>query len=117
MRGEVLRRAGLAQLAATVLDAATLLRHLGGKVLIVRDGLPVHRSRAVWGFVRQQRGRIWLEFLPAYAPELNPTEFIWGHLKQHELANFSPKEMGELGVAAIHAPKRMRRRLCLVMAF
>ena len=83
---------------------------LGGKLLIVWDGLPAHRSRAVWEFVRQQRGRIWLEFLPAYAPELNPTEYIWGHLKQHELANFCPKDLGELGVAAIRALKRMRRR-------
>jgi DDE superfamily endonuclease len=58
-----------------------LLRHLGGKLLIVWDGLPAHRSRAVWEFVRQQRGRIWLEFLPAYAPELNPTEYIWGHFE------------------------------------
>ena len=90
---------------------------LGGKVLIVWDGLPVHRSRAVWEFVRQQHGRIWLEFLPAYAPELNPTEYIWGHLKQHELANFCPKDLGELGVAAIRALKRMRRRPRLVMAF
>jgi len=29
------------------------------------DGLPARRSRAVWDFVRQQQGRIWLEFLPA----------------------------------------------------
>ena len=94
-----------------------LLRHVGGKVLIVWDGLPVHRSRAVWEFVRQQHGRIWLEFLPAYAPELNPTEYIWGHLKQHELANFCPRDLSELGVAAVRALKRMRRRPSLVMAF
>ena len=94
-----------------------LLRHVGGKVLIVWDGLPAHRSRAVWEFVRQQHGLIWLEFLPAYAPELNPTEYIWGHLKQHELANFCPQELGELGVAAIRALKRMSRRPRLVMAF
>ena len=92
-------------------------RHLRGKLLIVWDGLPAHRSRAVWEFVRQQRGRIWLEFLPAYAPELNPTEYIWGHLKQHELANFCPKDLSELSVHAIRALKRMRRRPSLVMAF
>src|SRR5215831_7739280 len=43
------------------------------------DGLPARRSRAVWDFVRQQQGRIWLEFLLAYAPVLNPTEYIWVH--------------------------------------
>ena len=94
-----------------------LLRHIPGKLLIVWDGLPAHRSRAVWDFVRQQRGRIWLEFLPAYAPELNPTEYIWGHLKQHEIANLCPKNLGELSLQAIRALKRMRRRPTLVIAF
>ena len=68
-----------------------LLRHIPGKLLIVWDGLPGHRSRAVWEFVRQQRGRLWLEFLPAYAPELNPVEYLWSHWKQHELPNFCPQ--------------------------
>jgi transposase len=94
-----------------------LLRHIPGKLLIVWDGLPAHRSRAVWDFVRQQRGRIWLEFLPAYAPELNPTEYIWGHLKQHEIANHCPKNLSELSLQAVRALKRMRRRPTLVMAF
>jgi transposase len=79
--------------------------------------LTAHRSRAVWDFVRQQRGRIWLEFLPAYAPELNPTEYIWGHLKQPEIANLCPKNLGELSLQAIRALKRMRRRPTLVIAF
>ena len=67
-----------------------LLRHIPGKLLIVWDGLPGHRSHLVWDFVRQQRGRLWLEFLPAYAPELNPVEYLWSHWKQHELPNFCP---------------------------
>ena len=54
-----------------------LMRHLPGKLLIIWDGLPSHRSHLVWDFVRQQRGRLWLEFLPAYAPELNPVEYLW----------------------------------------
>jgi transposase len=94
-----------------------LLRHIPGKLLIVWDGLPAHRSRAVWEFVGQQRGSLWLEFLPAYAPELNPTEYIWGHLKQHEIANLCPKHLGELSLHALRALKRMRRRPTLVMAF
>lgn len=94
-----------------------LLRHIPGKLLIIWDGLPAHRSRAVWEFVRQQRGRIWLEFLPAYAPELNPTEYIWGHLKHHEIANLCPKNLGELSLEAICALKRMRRRPTLIIAF
>ena len=71
-----------------ILFLSHLLCHIPGKLLIVWDGLPGHRSRAVWDFVREQRGRLWLEFLPAYAPELNPVEYLWAHWKQHELPNF-----------------------------
>jgi transposase len=94
-----------------------LMRHLSGKLLIIWDGLRSHRSRLVWEFVRQQRGRLWLEFLPAYAPELNPVEYLWSHWKQHELPNFCPTSFAQLSVHARRALKRMRRRPTLVMAF
>jgi transposase len=94
-----------------------LLRHIPGKLLIVWDGLPGHRSRAVWDFVQQQRARLWLEFLPAYAPELNPVEYLWSHWKQHELPNFCPTTFGQLSYHARQALRRMRRRPTLVIAF
>jgi len=73
-----------------------LLRHIPGKLLVVWDGLRGHRGRLVWDFVPEQRGRIWLGFLPAYAPELNPVEYLWSHWKHHKLPNFCPKTFGEL---------------------
>src|SRR5437763_305032 len=94
-----------------------LLRHIPGKLLIVWDGLPGHRSGAVWDFVRQQKGCLWLEFLPAYAPELNPVEYLWSHWKQHELPNFCPATFGQLSHYARQALRRMRRRPTLVIAF
>ncbi len=94
-----------------------LLRHIPGKLLVVWDGLRSHRGRLVWDFVREQQGRLWLEFLPAYAPELNPVEYLWSHWKQHELPNFCPKSFGELSHYAGKALRRMRRRPTLVMAF
>jgi transposase len=71
----------------------------------------------VWDFVRQQRGRLWLEFLPAYAPELNPVEYLWSHWKQHELPNFCPTTFGQLSHHARQALRRMRKRPTLVIAF
>jgi len=96
---------------------AHLLRHIPGKLLIVWDGLPGHRSRVVWQFVQQQRGRLWLEYLPGYAPELNPVEYLWSHWKQHELPNFCPTTFGQLSASARQALRRMRRRPTLVCAF
>jgi transposase len=68
--------------------------------------LPGHRSSAVWDFVRQQEGRLWLEFLPAYAPELNPVEYLWLHWKHHELPNFCPQDFPQL---SLHARRALQR--------
>lgn len=94
-----------------------LLRHLPGKLLIVWDGLPAHRSKRVKEFVTQQRGRIWLERLPAYAPELNPVEYIWGYWKKHELPHFCPKDYFQLSQQARRTLGRMRKRKTLISAF
>ena len=94
-----------------------LQRHIGSKLTVIWDGLPVHRSRLVHSFVAQQRGQIHLEYLPAYAPELNPVEYIWGYCKQHELPNLCPKDFAHLGRAARQALGRMRRRRPLVESF
>jgi transposase len=60
-----------------------LVRHIPGKLLIVWDGLPAHRSKIVTEYVRSLNRRIHVERLPAYAPELNPVEYIWAYLKHH----------------------------------
>jgi transposase len=94
-----------------------LLRHIRGPLLVVWDGLSSHRSKVVREFVRQQKGRLWLEFLPAYAPELNPVEYLWGYWKQHELPNLCPEDYAELSYEAKQALRRMRRRPSLICAF
>ena len=94
-----------------------LLRQVRGELLVVWDGLPSHRSRAVQDFVAGQKGRLVLEFLPAYAPELNPVEYLWGYWKQHELPNLCTEDFAELSQEARQALKRMRRRPRLITAF
>ncbi len=65
-----------------------LRRHLrGAKVTLLWDGLPSHRSRRMRRFIASQRNWLVVEPLPAYAPELNPVEALWGNLKGQELAN------------------------------
>jgi transposase len=86
-------------------------------VLVIWDGLPTHRSALVKLFVQAQNGRLQLEYLPAYAPELNPSEYIFGHLKHHELPNFCPRTLWELSHHARRALRRMRRRPTLIRAF
>ena len=43
-------------------------------------------------FIAEQGERLWVEYLPGYAPELNPVEYIWAYWKQHALPNVCPKD-------------------------
>jgi transposase len=58
-----------------------LLPDTSGPVFLVLDGHPVHRSKAVKQFAESTGGRLRLCFLPGYAPELNPDEWVWKHVK------------------------------------
>jgi transposase len=68
-------------------------------------------------FIAAQRGRLVTERWPAYAPELNPVEYIWGYWKHHELPNFCPCDFHQLSYQARRALRRMRRRPPLVRSF
>lgn len=94
-----------------------LVKQIKGKLLIIWDGLPAHRSRVVTSYVESQGGNIVLERLPAYAPELNPVEYVWGYMKQRELANLCLKNIHEVSVFARNRLKSMQRRPQLISAF
>jgi len=96
---------------------AALVRHLGQPLLIVWDRLPAHRSRLVQDYIASLQGWISTAYLPPYAPELNPVEYIWGYWKQHELPNVCPKDYWQLSEAARRTLRRMRRRPRLITAF
>lgn len=65
-----------------------LREQIPGKLLVVWDGIPTHRSRVVQEFLASDAGQsVWVEQLPGYAPELNPDEGIWSYLKRVELRN------------------------------
>lgn len=51
-------------------------------LLVIWDGASIHRSQTVKAFLGGKAGRVHLERLPAYSPELNPVELLWSHLKR-----------------------------------
>ena len=88
-----------------------LRRHpLGDKVTLLWDGLPSHRSRAMSAFIASQRRWLVVERLPAYAPDLNPVEWLWGNLKGTELANLCAETLDGTIQAATAGVRRIRRR-------
>lgn len=90
---------------------------IGRKILIIWDRLQAHRSKLVKSFVEAQRGAIALEYLPAYAPELNPVEYIWAYLKSHAMPNFCAKDLAHLKQHASSRLRSMQPRCTLVTAF
>jgi transposase len=52
-----------------------------GKVFLVVDGHPCHHAKVVQAYVAGTEGGLELHFLPPYAPDLNPDEFVWHYAK------------------------------------
>jgi transposase len=56
------------------------------KVYLVVDGHPSHTAKVVKEYVQSTQGRLELHFLPPYAPDLNPDEFVWQYVKTNGLS-------------------------------
>jgi transposase len=95
-----------------------LLRVAGKRLLVIWDGSPIHRRAAVTEFVARLRGKVWLEALPGYAPDLNPwDEGGWHHLKNVQMANLLCRDLEELHEQLHLAVARLRQKPKLVQAF
>lgn len=83
------------QVYEVAISSAEVIRFLGhlwrlipGKLLIVWDEAPIHRSKAIRQFLSDGAAAwIHLERFPGYAPEVDPEEGIWRHLKRVEMRN------------------------------
>jgi hypothetical protein len=84
-----------------------LLRHLCGPIDLLWDRGPIHRRREVRAFLAAHP-RLQVHYFPAYAPELNPAEYVWAQA-DHELANGAPDDLAELRARLTDATRRLRR--------
>jgi transposase len=71
-----------------------LMRHRKKPLFLVLDSLPAHKAKIVQEYVESTNGKLEFHFLPGYAPELNPDELIWNHVKRTGTAK-SPLARGE----------------------
>jgi transposase len=101
-------------------DVVRFLRHLlgqiPGKLLIIWDGSPIHSGRAVKDFLSSGASRrLKLERLPGYAPDLNPDEGVWKHLKYVELKNLCCQSLKELKGELRKAKERLRHKRDVIL--
>jgi transposase len=83
------------------------------KVFLVVDGHPAHKANLVKAYVAELQGRLELYFLPPYAPDLNPDEFVWNYMKNMGVSkkplkkNESLRKRVEADLAAISEDKSL----------
>jgi transposase len=94
-----------------------LLHDSPGPVFLVLDGHPVHRSNAVKQFAASTGGRLRLCFLPGYAPELNPDEWVWKHVKHDRIGRAGVSGPEDLKAKALAALHRLQKLPHLVQGF
>lgn len=93
-----------------------LMRHTFGPIIVVADRGNIHRAREVKEFI-EKVGRIQLEHLPAYSPDLNPVEYVWSNLKTARLANYCPRGLPELMMGVTSAGSAISRDRSLIRSF
>jgi transposase len=92
-----------------------LLRHIAGKLLVLWDGAPIHRSQVIKDYLASgAAARIHLEPFPGYAPELNPDEGIWNYLKRVELKNLCCQNISQLRRELRKAKERLRHKTDII---
>ena len=93
-----------------------LKAHLKQPLLVIWDGLKAHRSRLVREYLDSLDGHIQIAFLPPYAPDMNPVEYLWAWLKRHALANYCPNDLDELHLSARNKLKSAQKRPSIIAA-
>ncbi len=95
---------------------AAVLRRLKRPILLVLDRWSVHRS-GVRRLLERFPKRVQIEWLPAYAPELNPVEQVWNRTKYTDLANYVPDDIVSLGREVAHSIRQTRSQQTLLRSF
>lgn len=80
------------------------------------DRYSAHR-KAVRPLQAQRPDWFEVEWLPAYAPNLNPVEVVWNHTKYADLANFIPEHLDDLEKSVTLSLQKTRTTTHLLRLF
>ncbi len=107
--------------ALTAATFLTFLRRLvngaGRKLFVILDNLRVHRARLVTTWAAANTERIELFYLPPYAPEHNPDEFLNNDVKQALARRRVPRDKASLRSGLTSYMRGLQRRPAKIRAF
>lgn len=93
-----------------------LLAQIDAPMVLVWDRLNAHRAYVVQDFLTEHR-QLATEFLPPYAPELNPIEYVWSYLKLNPLANLAFFNLEQLTTTTRRHTRSLQRKPDLLRSF
>jgi len=88
----------------------SLHEEIDGVIVALWDGLSAHRSNVVREYIEQNKQWLTVERLPAYAPELNPVEYLWSAMKGKDIANFCSETIEQVEHKVEQAAHRIEKR-------
>lgn len=92
--------------------------HLKGrKLILIIDNLRVHKAKIVKEYLTTQRHWLTVEYLPTYAPELNPNEYLWSSGKRKDFSNAVIQNGAALDQRIRASGKRAQRDAALLKGF
>ncbi len=95
-----------------------LIKDAAGKPLvIILDNHPSHHGKALKKWVRENSGKITLEFLPSYSPDLNPDEFLNCDLKYQIAKRPDRREKGSLKKTATSVMRSLQKQPARIASY
>lgn len=94
-----------------------LIKRQPGPVFLIVDSLPAHKSKKVAEFIKINKNSISLHFLPTYAPDLNPDEFVWNYMKGKGTVKIPLRHAESLKTRVISDFKAIQKNKSLVRSF
>ena len=86
-------------------------------IFLVVDGHPAHKANLVTEYVASLGGRLELHPLPPYAPDLNPDEFVWSHMKTNGVSKKPLRKNESLKSRVEEDLEKIRKNRKLVRSF
>lgn len=94
-----------------------LVRDAERKVFLIVDNLRVHRAKAVMAWVAANTAKIELIFLPSYAPQHNPDEYLNNDVKQAIARRATPKNKAAMKGALTSYMRGLQKRPSKIRSF
>ena len=88
-----------------------------GMLVLVWDGLPAHRSRETKAFLKTRASWLTVHRFPAYAPELNPMEYLRAAGKNKELTNLCVDTINDIDTHIRSYKRRVQRQPRILTGF